>query len=159
MKEKRCPKDVQVVPEVEAVPVEMDQEKTFVINCGKCGAALSAKNGRTAYICPVCGTLFLMRTGVRVVKDIPVQEKHIHLTLTQNAARFILKKDAQAKAAMMANVGTNRGEMRYGLQSSLETLIAENIRLQKYEEGDLLKIDLGDNQLTASMVKGSQNQK
>ena len=159
MKEKRCPKNVQVVPEVEAVPVEMDQSKTFVINCTKCGAALSAKSGRTAYICPVCGTVLLMRTGVRVVKDIPVHEKQIHLTLTESAAKFILQKDSQTKAAMMANATAKGGVCNGGFQGSLETLIADKLRFQKYEEGDLLKVDLGVNQLTINVVKAPQNQK
>ena len=153
-------KNVQMMPTMEAVPVNVTpQVKDFVINCSKCGAALSAKSGKTAYICPVCGTLFRMRTGTRIVKEIPVKEKQIHLTLTEKAAKFIVEKDveAKAKAAKKKKTGfwahRRARKAKENFQRALETLIAENIRLNTYEEGDLLKIDLGDNELTVNTVK------
>ena len=76
-------KNEQMMPVMEAVPVNVVQQKDFVINCSKCGAALNVKSGKTAYICPVCGALFRLRMGTRIVKDIPVKEKQIHLLLHQ----------------------------------------------------------------------------
>lgn len=160
MKAKKEQKNVQMMPTMEAVPVNVvPQAKDFVINCSKCGAALSAKNGKTAYICPVCGSLFRMRTGTRIVKEIPVKEKQIHLTLTEKAAKFIVEKDveAKAKAAKKKKTGfwarRRARKAKENFQRALETLIAENIRLHTYEEGDLLKIDLGNNELTVNTVK------
>ena len=152
-------KNVQEMPVLEAVPVNVVEQKDFVINCNKCGAALYAKKGRTAYICPVCGTLFRMRMGTRIVKEIPVKEKQIHLTLTEKAANFIVQKDMEAKERALQNKKSSARERRReqkekeDIQRALETLLAENIRLHTYEKGDLLRIDLGDNELTIDSVK------
>lgn len=159
MKEKNEQRSAQMMPVREAVPVDVVQQKEFVINCGKCGAALNAKSGKTAYICPVCGALFRMRTGTRIVKEIPVKEKQIHLTLTEKAANFIVAKDAENKAKNSKKKKTGfwarrrERKEKENFQRALETLIAENIRLHTYEKGDLLKIDLGDDELTVDTVK------
>ena len=152
-------KNVEMMPVMEAVPVNVVEQKDFVINCSKCGASLCAKSGKTAHICPVCGSLFRMRTGTRIVKEIPVKEKQIHLTLTEKAANFIVEKDAENKAKNAKKKKTGFWARRRAkkekknFQRALETLIAENIRLHTYEKGDLLKIDLGDDELTVATVK------
>ena len=161
MKANKEQKNVQMMPVMEAVPVNVAKQKNFVINCSKCGAALVAKNGKTAYICPVCGSLFCVRAGTRIVNESPVKEKLIHLTLTEEAAKFIVEKDAEAKAK-----GSNKKKRGFwgrckaekakeNFQCALETLIAENLRLNTYEEGDLLKIDVSENELIVDMVKAS----
>jgi len=50
---------------------------------------LSAKNTAAAYVCPVCGTIFRTRTCIRIVQEVPVQEKQIHISFTKKAAMFI----------------------------------------------------------------------
>ena len=153
---KKEQKNAQVV---EAVPVTVMQPESYIVNCNKCGAALSVKNGKTAYICPVCGTLMRMRMGTKIVKDVPVREKQIHLTLTEKAANYIVEKDAiaQAKAAKKKKTGfwarRRARKAKAQLQSALETLIAQNIRVNTYEEGDVLMIDLADSQLKVNTVK------
>lgn len=159
MKAKKDRRNVQMMTVMEAVPVNVVRQKDFIINCSKCGAALSAKNDKAAYICPVCGSLFRVRTGTRIVKEIPVKEKQIHLTLTEKAANFIVEKDAEskAKAAKKKKTGfwarRRARKAKENFQHALETLIAENIRLYTYEEGNFLKIDLGENELTVDTVK------
>ena len=152
-------KNEQMMPVMEAVPVNVVEKKDFVINCSKCGAALNVKSGKTAYICPVCGALFRLRMGTRIVKDIPVKEKQIHLTLTEKAANFILERDAEFKAENFkkkkAGAGAHRKGGREDFQRTLETLIAENIRLHTYEEVDLLKIDVVEDELIVDAVKSS----
>lgn len=152
-------KNEQMMPVMEAVPVNVVQQKDFVINCSKCGAALNVKSGKTAYICPVCGALFRLRMGTRIVKDIPVKEKQIHLTLTEKAANFILERDSEFKAEnckkKKSNAGAHRKGGREDFQHTLETLIAENIRLHTYEEVDLLKVDVVEDELIVDAVKSS----
>ena len=154
--------NVQATPVMNAVPVEVVRPTEFVVNCHKCGAALTMKSGKAAYICPVCNTLLRMRTGTRIVKEVPVKEKQIHLTLSESAANYIVAKDyeARVKAAKKKKTGfwarRRARKAKAQLQSALETLIAQNIRVHAYEEGDVLKIDLGENELKVETVKAPQ---
>lgn len=165
---KKDKKNEQVAPAVDAVPVNVIKRESFVINCSKCGAAVTAKNNSTAYICPVCGTLFRIRTGTRIVKEVPVKEKQIHLTLTEKAAKFIVEQDiaAKEKEAKKKKTGfwarRRAKKAKKNFQRALETLIAENISLHTYEDGDCLKIDMvgekenKNRELVVSTVKGTE---
>lgn len=100
--------NAQAVPVMDAVPVNVVRPTEFVVNCHKCGAALTMKSGKSAYICPVCNTLLRMRTGTRIVKEVPVKEKQIHLTLSESAANYIVAKDYEARVKAAKKKKTDR---------------------------------------------------
>ena len=45
------------------------EQKEYVVNCLKCGAALKVKNDGCAYVCPVCRSMFLVKVTQVQVKD------------------------------------------------------------------------------------------
>ena len=61
------------VEAVEAAPVA--EEKKFVVNCYRCGAALKVKASNVVYMCPVCNNLFRVRIGEKLVKDLSRPEE------------------------------------------------------------------------------------
>ena len=148
---------------MEAIPVEAEEQKSFVINCYKCGAALNVSSGKTAYICPVCGTLLRMRTVTRIVKEIPVKEKYVHITLTEKAAKHILLADKEYKLAESAKAKPARRclfrrrkkvvDDSRKTQLAMESLIAKHISVNNYEEGDVLVIDADEQNLSITTAK------
>ncbi len=53
------------------IPVaEVAEAKKWVVNCPKCGSALTVKSGNFAHLCPVCAQVFRLRTGSKLVKDV-----------------------------------------------------------------------------------------
>ena len=109
-------------------PVEVNVEeekplKTWTVNCMKCGAALNLKEGGQAYICPVCGTLLRIKTGARLVKNLGVEEKKYHVTLTESAVNSILARRPVAGVDGLIGANTFRG----------------------YENGDSIVIDVDEN--------------
>ena len=69
--------------------------RSWVVNCSKCGAALNLKDGNQAYVCPVCGTLLKVKSGVRFVKDVSKEEKVLHVTITERAMQFMQERAAK----------------------------------------------------------------
>lgn len=130
--------------EAVATPVPVKPRNEWV-HCSKCGAALKAGNGNSAYICPVCGTLFRLRMGTKIVQNMPVKEKQIHFTLTEKAAKSIVKNEAKAqrKAKTMSPRRLRRQQKK--LQRALETLLAQNLSLKDYTENEVFVIDVADN--------------
>ena len=57
------------------------EEKTYVVNCKTCGAALRVKDGAGAYMCPVCNKLFTLRKCEKLVKEVNEEEKQQFLKL------------------------------------------------------------------------------
>ena len=155
-------KEICTAPEqpMEAIPVETNEQKNFVINCYKCGAALNVSSGKTAYICPVCGSLLRMRTITRIVKEVPVKEKYVHMTLTEKAAKHILlanreyaiekckEKQPRCRRARRKAAANARKT-----QLALEALIAKHIGVNKYEEGDVLLVDADEEKLSITTAK------
>ncbi len=45
------------------------ENKEYVVNCLKCGAALKVKNDGCMYVCPVCRSMFLVKVTQVQVKD------------------------------------------------------------------------------------------
>ncbi len=125
-----------------AMPVATKQE--WVINCNKCGAALTVRNDGNAYICPVCGELFRIQTGTRIVKEIAPKEKQVHLTLTEKAVDMIAKNDEKKKKKLAGKKISARKQKKANkkLQRALELVVAQNVRLGNYDEGDVLVVDL-----------------
>ncbi len=157
-------KETYTAPEqpMEAIPVEMEGQKNFVINCCKCGAALNVSSGKTAYVCPVCGSLLRMRAITRIVKEIPVKEKYVHITLTEKAAKHILLADREykiekatkkrARCCLFRRRKKAADECRQ-TQLAMESLIAKHISVNKYEEGDVLVIDADEQNLSITTAK------
>ena len=131
---------------VEQPTMEMalPSKQEWVINCNKCGAALTVGNDGNAYICPVCGELFRIQTGTRIVKEIAPKEKKVHLTLTEKAVNMISAKDAKKKKKLAGKKLSARKQKRARkkLQRALELVVAQNVRLGNYDEGDVLLVDL-----------------
>lgn len=127
-------KQVQAQPIVEAIPVEEKSKKEFVINCKKCGAALTVKEGGFAFMCPVCKTLFRIRTATRFVKEVAPKEKQVHLTMSERAVNYII-----ARENMLNEIKPSRQPRR-----GLESMIARNVNLYDYEEGNALIVDVSE---------------
>lgn len=138
----KAKKTEKVAKPVVAMPVATKQE--WVINCNKCGAALTVRNDGNAYICPVCGELFRIQTGTRIVKEIAPKEKQVHLTLTEKAVDMIAKNDEKKKKKLAGKKISARKQKKAQkkLQRALELVVAQNVRLGNYEEGDVLVVDL-----------------
>ena len=138
----KAKKTEYVAEPVVAMPVATKQE--WVINCNKCGAALTVRNDGNAYICPVCGELFRIQTGTRIVKEIAPKEKQVHLTLTEKAVDMIAKNDEKKKKKLAGKKISARKQKKAQkkLQRALELVVAQNVRLGNYEEGDVLVVDL-----------------
>lgn len=145
----------------EAIPVNVsEQPKEWVVNCGKCGASLNVKNGKTAYICPVCGSLLRMRTGTRIVKDIPRVEKRITVSITESAGKYIAEQDAIAQANKNAKMGfwawRRARKAQKNAPPSFEELIAKKIRSASYAENEMLVVDVEKGKLCAKVVQVPQ---
>ena len=138
----KAKKTEKVAEPVVAMPVATKQE--WVINCNKCGAALTVRNDGNAYICPVCGELFRIQTGTRIVKEIAPKEKQVHLTLTEKAVDMIAKNDEKKKKKLAGKKISARKQKKAQKkgQRALELVVAQNVRLGNYEEGDVLVVDL-----------------
>lgn len=138
----KAKKTEKLAEPVVAMPVATKQE--WVINCNKCGAALTVRNDGNAYICPVCGELFRIQTGTRIVKEIAPKEKQVHLTLTEKAVDMIAKNDEKKKKKLAGKKISARKQKKAQkkLQRALELVVAQNVRLGNYEEGDVLVVDL-----------------
>lgn len=62
------------------------EAKKYVVQCPRCSAKLNVKNSGVAYMCPVCNTLFRMRTGKKMVKDVsPVIVSEAYVNVTKEA--------------------------------------------------------------------------
>lgn len=119
-------------PVVEATPVQ--EPKTWIVNCPKCGAALSMKDGGCAYMCPVCKTLLRVKTGARLVKDVTEGDKKLHVTLTQSAVNYLVGKTSCD--------GTNKPTAN----SNLESMLAKNVA-EGYTADDSFVVDADENGL------------
>ena len=79
---KKCKKtEIEQKPApIDAQPVVMKQ---YVVSCPRCSANLKVNDGGVAYMCPVCNTLFRMRTGAKLVKDVTrviVSEAYVNVS-------------------------------------------------------------------------------
>ena len=100
-----------------------------------------------------------MRTVTRIVKEVPVKEKYVHITLTEKAAKHILLADrahklekARRKAAPNYS-DMEEYESDRKAKSALESLIAKHIGVNKYDEGDVLLVDVDDADLSITTAK------
>lgn len=127
-KQKKCVVEQAAVqpPVQEAVPVK--EPKVWVVNCPKCGAALNLKEGGFAYMCPVCNNLLRIKTGARLVKNLDCGNNNLHVTLTENAVKYLTGKDANAPKYL----------------GNLEYALAQNV-VNGYSSQELFVIDADEN--------------
>ena len=145
MKEKKCKcAKAKAMTEVEVV---VEQEpKEWVVNCPKCGAALNLKEGGTAYLCPVCSTLLRVKTGARLVKNLNVSDKTLHINVTEQAVNYLLEKEA--KRARMRKCIFRRKK-----QPTLESMIARRVLKEGYTIEDSIVVELTDKGLRTKKVE------
>lgn len=128
----------QAMQETMAAEPALQQE--WVINCGKCGAALKVKNGGSAYICPVCNSLLRVQTGTRIVKEITPKEKQVHLTLSEKAVNSI-STSKTAKKKQKALSPRKKKRLQKKMQRALELVLSYNVRLTDYDESEVVQLD------------------
>ena len=129
-------KKKQAMPET----AEVIEEQEWVINCGKCGAALKVKHGGNAYLCPVCSSLLRVQTGTRIVKEITPKEKQVHLTLSEKAVNSI-SSSKTAKKQRKALSPRKQKKLQKKMQRALELVLSYNVRLTDYDESEVLQFD------------------
>ena len=135
--------EVAPAPAVEAVPVK--EPKTWIVNCPKCGASLSMKEGGCAYMCPVCKTLLRVKTSARLVKNLDEGNKKLHVTLTENAVKYLTEKNNPENAnAPVQSVQPTQPE-----QPDLGKLLAQNVA-DGFSDGDSIVVDVSDNGLSVT---------
>lgn len=132
--------EVAPAPAVEAVPVR--EPKTWIVNCPKCGASLSMKEGGCAYMCPVCKTLLRVKTGARLVKNLDEGNKKLHVTLTENAVKYLTEKNK----AENANAPVQPAQPE---QPDLGKMLAQNVA-DGFSDGDSIVVDANENGLSVT---------
>ena len=115
------------IPTQETVETPTD----WVINCSKCGAALTVKNDGKAYICAVCGTVFRVQKQEKKVEIAP-KEKKVQLTLSEDAVKLLTKKPAKKI--------TNPARLSKKTKKALKVLLQNNVVLTDYDTADSLEI-------------------
>lgn len=107
------------------------KQTEWVVNCNKCGASLTVKSNKSAYICPVCGTLFRVQTGTRMVKDVSDKEKQVCVVVTENTGNAT-KVQSTKKLSKRAEK-----RARKKLAKALKTVVAQNVKLGNCQEGEV----------------------
>ncbi|MBQ8685406.1 MAG: hypothetical protein IJ514_04470 [Clostridia bacterium] len=146
MKKKKDQASTQEQAPVAATPVSAQSE--WVINCNKCGAALNIKSNGNAYICPVCGTLFRIQTGKRMVREVAKEKKvQLNLTLTERAAELIKANEAKAapKAAKKKLSARKIKKAMKKLQRAMDAIVSQGLSLSALNDGDSVLVDVAAN--------------
>ena len=77
---------------------EVVEERTYEVNCYKCGVGLKVKGGQSVYMCPNCGELFRVRKTERLVKDISTETvAEAYVTVNKNNATGEVKTNVVGK--------------------------------------------------------------
>ena len=118
------------------------EETQKIVNCSKCGAALGVKSQSTAYICPVCNTLFRLHTGSRKVQEIPNNDMPIQITFTAKALNLMRMQEAKT-----CNKKCKKDKEKV---ASLQSLLIDSPCIQFYRDGDIVVVDAQDDTLTVS---------
>ena len=132
--------EVAPAPAVEAVPVR--EPKTWIVNCPKCGASLSMKEGGCAYMCPVCKTLLRVKTSARLVKNLDEGNKKLHVTLTENAVKYLTEKNKLENVDAPAQPAQSE-------QSDLSKMLAQNVA-EGFSDGESIVGDANENGLSVT---------
>ena len=133
----------------EQAPVVMSAttQSDWVINCNKCGASLNIKSNNTAYICPVCGTLFRVQTGKRMVKEVAKERKvQINLTFTERAVNYVKANEvAQTKTPSKKLSKRKVKKAMKKLQKAMSVIVTNNAPMTALNDGDSVVIDVDKN--------------
>ena len=127
---------------VEAIALAQ-QPKNWIVNCPKCGASLNLKEGGTAYLCPVCHSVLRVKSGSRLVKDVPKEDKTMRVNVTEKAIRYLLEKEAERAKLEKKRCARKRKKAQKASQS-LESQLAVNA-LSGYTKEDCFIVDLDEN--------------
>ncbi len=129
------------------VAVSAPTQSDWVINCSKCGAALNIKSNGNAYICPVCGTLFRVQTGKRMVKEVAKERKvQLNLTLTERAFNYIKANEVTTGKAPSKKLSTRKVKKAMKkLQKAMSVIVANNAPVSSLNDGDSVVVDVDAN--------------
>ena len=129
------------------VAVSAPTQSEWVINCSKCGAALNIKSNGNAYICPVCGTLFRVQTGKRMVKEVAKERKvQLNLTLTARAFDYIKANEVATGKAPSKKLSARKVKKAMKkLQKAMSVIVANNAPVSSLNDGDSVLVDVDAN--------------
>ena len=129
------------------VAVSATSQSDWVINCNKCGASLNIKSNGNAYICPVCGTLFRVQTGKRMVKEVAKERKvQLNLTLTARAFDYIKANEVAVGKAPSKKLSARKVKKAMKkLQKAMSVIVANNAPVSSLNDGDSVLVDVDAN--------------
>ena len=129
------------------VAVSATTQSDWVINCNKCGASLNIKSNGNAYICPVCGTLFRVQTGKRMVKEVAKERKvQLNLTLTARAFDYIKANEVTVGKAPSKKLSARKVKKAMKkLQKAMSVIVANNAPVSSLNDGDSVLVDVDAN--------------
>lgn len=129
------------------VAVSATTQSDWVINCNKCGASLNIKSNGNAYICPVCGTLFRVQTGKRMVKEVAKERKvQLNLTLTARAFDYIKANEVAVGKAPSKKLSARKVKKAMKkLQKAMSVIVANNAPVSSLNDGDSVLVDVDAN--------------
>ena len=129
------------------VAVSATTQSDWVINCNKCGASLNIKSNGNAYICPVCGTLFRVQTGKRMVKEVAKERKvQLNLTLTARAFDYIKANEVAVGKAPSKKLSARKVKKAMKkLQKAMSVNVANNAPVSSLNDGDSVLVDVDAN--------------
>ena len=129
------------------VAVSATTQSDWVINCNKCGASLNIKSNGNAYICPVCGTLFRVQTGKRMVKEVAKERKvQLNLTLTARAFDYIKANEVAMGKAQSKKLSARKVKKAMKkLQKAMSVIVANNAPVSSLNDGDSVLVDVDAN--------------
>ena len=119
----------------------------WVINCSKCGASLNIKSNGNAYICPVCGTLFRVQTGKRMVKEVAKERKvQINLTFTERAVNYVKANEAtQVKTPTKKLSNRKVKKAMKKIQKAMSVIVTNSAPMSVLNDGDSVVVDVDKN--------------
>lgn len=129
------------------VVVGATTQTDWVINCNKCGAALNIKSNGNAYICPVCGTLFRVQTGKRMVKEVAKERKiQINLTFTECAVNYVKANEAtQTKTPTKKLSNRKVKKAMKKIQKAMSVIVTNSAPMSALNDGDSVVVDVDKN--------------
>lgn len=129
------------------VVVGATTQTDWVINCSKCGAALNIKSNGNAYICPVCGTLFRVQTGKRMVKEVAKERKiQINLTFTERAVNYVKANEAtQTKTPTKKLSNRKVKKAMKKIQKAMSVIVTNSAPMSALNDGDSVVVDVDKN--------------
>ena len=133
---------------VEEVPVKPRNEWA---HCGKCGAALTIEKDRTAYICPVCGSLLRLRIVTRPLDNSVEKEIRIKLSLP-----FVKELNAKPKKVKQ-DTPRRQKKAEKKLRRAMKAFFNICVDLKDYQSDEYYEIDAQEKTLVVTKKQDEQN--